>query len=52
MVHLIKKLLESADIPEKDAKALHKAYWDLNWSVKKFSEDLKVKTVDSKNWAI
>lgn len=45
-----KKIAESADIPEKDAKALHKAYWDLNWSVKKFSEDLKIKTVDSKNW--
>jgi hypothetical protein len=45
-----KKIAESADIPEKDAKALHKAYWDLNWSVKKFSEDLKVKTVDGRNW--
>ncbi len=45
-----KKIAESADIPEKDAKALHKAYWDLNWSVKKFAEDLKVKTVDGRNW--
>jgi hypothetical protein len=45
-----KKIAESADIPEKDAKALHKAYWDLNWSVKKFSEELKVKTIDGRIW--
>jgi hypothetical protein len=45
-----KKIAESADISEKEAKALHKTYWDLNWSVKKFSEDLKVKTVDGRNW--
>lgn len=45
-----KKIAESADIPEKDAKALHSTYWELNWSVKKFASDLKTKDVDGRTW--
>lgn len=45
-----RKIAESADISEKEAKALHKAYWDLNWSVKKFAEDLQTKEVDGRTW--
>jgi hypothetical protein len=45
-----KKIAESADIPEKDAKALHSTYWELNWSVKKFANDLKTKDVDGRTW--
>ena len=44
------KIAEGADIPLKEAKKLHKAYWDLNWSIKKFSEDRKRKTVDGREW--
>lgn len=45
-----KKIAESADIPLKEAEKLHKAYWNLNWSIKKYAEDLKEKTVDGKRW--
>ena len=44
------KIAEGADIPLKEAKKLHQAYWDLNWSIKKFSEDRKIKTVDGREW--
>lgn len=45
-----KKIAESADIPEKEAKALHSTYWTLNWSVKKFAESLETKIADGKTW--
>ena len=45
-----KKIAETAGVPLKVGQALHKTYWELNWSVKKFTEDLKVKTVDGRNW--
>ena len=45
-----KKISETAGVPLKVGQALHKTYWELNWSVKKFTEDLKVKTVDGRNW--
>lgn len=45
-----KKIAETAGVPLKVGEALHKTYWDLNWSVKKFTENLEVKVVDSRNW--
>lgn len=45
-----KKIAETAGVPLKVGEALHKTYWDLNWSVKKFTESLQVKTVDGRNW--
>ena len=45
-----KKIAETAGVTLKVGQALHKTYWDLNWSVKKFTEDLNVKTVDGRNW--
>jgi hypothetical protein len=45
-----KKIAETAGVPLKVGQALHKTYWDLNWSVKKFTDDLQVKTVDERNW--
>lgn len=45
-----KKIAETAGVSLKIGQALHKTYWDLNWSVKKFTEDLQVKTVDGRNW--
>lgn len=44
------KVAESADIPLKEAKKLHKGYWDMNWSVKKFAKDRIVKKVKGHNW--
>lgn len=45
-----KKIAETAGVPLKVGEALHKTYWDLNWSVKRFTNDLVVKTVDGRNW--
>lgn len=45
-----KKIAETAGVILKVGQALHKTYWDLNWSVKKFTEDLNIKTVDGRNW--
>lgn len=45
-----KKIAETAGVSLKVGQALHKTYWDLNWSVKKYTEDLKTKMVDGKNW--
>lgn len=44
------KISESAGISLKDAGKLYDAYWALNWSVRKFADDLEVKQVDGKNW--
>lgn len=46
----VAKLMESADIPKKDAEKLHKGYHDLNWSVKKFADTRITKKVKGKNW--
>lgn len=45
-----KKIAETAGVSLKIGQALHKTYWDLNWSVKKFTENLNVKTVGGRNW--
>lgn len=45
-----KKIAETAGVSLKVGKDLHKTYWDLNWSVKRFTDDLQVKVVDGRNW--
>jgi DNA polymerase I-like protein with 3'-5' exonuclease and polymerase domains len=45
-----KKLSEAAEITIKEATKLYDAYWGLNWSVRKFADDLLVKSVEDKNW--
>lgn len=45
-----KKIAESGDMPLKDAEKLRNAYWDLNWSVRKFADDLTVKNVRGKDF--
>lgn len=45
-----RKIAEAAGISLKEGTALHTAYWELNWSVKNFTEDLKTKVVDGKEW--
>lgn len=45
-----KKIAETADIPLKDAQKLHKAYWDTNISIKQYTDNLRVKTVDGRDW--
>ena len=45
-----KKIAESGDMTLKEGEALHKAFWDKNWSVRKFADNAKVKNVDGRNW--
>jgi hypothetical protein len=43
----------SADISLAEAKILHKAYWDLNWSVKKIAEEqVVIETSNKLKWLI
>lgn len=44
------KIAIAGDMSVKQAKKLHKTYWDMNWSVKRFAEDRIVKTVKDHNW--
>jgi len=46
----VPKLMEAADISKAEAQKLHKGYHDINWSVKKFAETRKVKSVSGLNW--
>lgn len=46
----IQTLMESTGLNRKDAQKLSDGYWELNWSVKKFAETRKVKTVKGTNW--
>lgn len=46
----VPKLMESTELGKKEATELHKGYHDINWSVKKFAETRKVKTVKGLNW--
>lgn len=40
----------SAKCDQATGARLHKAYWDLNWSIKEISANTTVKTVDGKMW--
>ena len=44
------KIAESGGMTLKEARKSHKAYWDINWSVKKFASDRVVKEVEGQNW--
>ena len=44
------KKLSEGDMTLPEAKELHKGYWKLNWSVKKFAETRIVKEVKGHNW--
>lgn len=46
----VPKLMELTNLKRKGATNLHKGYWDLNWSVKKFAETRTVKAVNGINW--
>lgn len=46
----VAKLMESTELPKKEASALHKGYHDINWSVKKFAETRTTKIVKGRNW--
>lgn len=45
-----KKIAESADMPLKEGRKLHKGYWDMNWSVKAFAKDRITKKVEGRSW--
>lgn len=44
------KLARSADLTLKEAKKLIEVYWQRNWSIKQFSEDAEVITIDGEMW--
>lgn len=44
------KISKSSGMPLRQAQVLHKAYWDLNWSVKQIAKDTHHKVVDSQMW--
>lgn len=46
----IAKLMEATDLNRKESTALHKGYWDLNFSVKQFAKDRITKKVKGTNW--
>lgn len=43
-------IARAAGVDLATGKALHKAYWDLNWSIKTIAENTKVKEVMGKKW--
>lgn len=44
------KISKSSGMPLRQAQVLHKAYWDLNWSVKQIARDTHHKVVDGQMW--
>lgn len=46
------KLARSLKVEVKEAKRLLNVYWELNWSVKKFAEDCKIKKVMGQDWVL
>ena len=47
----VPKLMESTELPRKEAEKLHKGYHDLNWAVKKYADTRLVKEVKGINWS-
>ena len=43
-------LAQTTGMDIKDARRLHKIYWERNWSVKKIAEDCKVKQIGDQKW--
>lgn len=46
----VKTVARSADCSLEIGARLHKAYWDLNWSIKEIAANTTVKTVDGQMW--
>lgn len=44
------KIAKSSGMPLPQAQTLHKAYWDLNWSVKQIAKDTYHKVVNGQMW--
>lgn len=44
------KLARETGLSLSDAKRLIEVYWKRNWSIKKFSEDATIKTIDGEKW--
>lgn len=44
------KLSRTTGLPVKEAAKLLNAYWERNWSVKKFSEDQKIRRIKGEMW--
>lgn len=46
----VKTLARQLGCTESEAAKIHRAYWKRNWSLKKLSEDLKVKVIHEQMW--
>jgi len=46
----IATLSRQLDISEADAKKIHKAYWDRNWSLKEIANNVGTRNIDGKLW--
>ena len=46
------KLSKTLDITQAEAKAIIKAYWEKNWSVKQVADDQKVRTIGKQMWIL
>ena len=44
------KIASTTGMPLNKAYSLHKAYWELNWSVKQIAKDTRHKIVNGKMW--
>ena len=44
------KLSRESGMSTEEAKALLEAYWNRNWSVKKFSESQRIRTINAQMW--
>lgn len=43
-------LAASAKISLGEAEKIHKAYWDMNWAVKDYTDSLETKEIDGETW--
>lgn len=46
----VKTVTRSAKCDSQTGARLHKAYWDLNWSIKEIAANTTVKTIDGQMW--
>lgn len=46
------KIAKTLDVPLKEGKRIHRAYWKRNWAVKKVAEDSFYKQIGKKYWVL
>lgn len=46
----VPKLARDSKLPQKEAKKLHTAFWERNWSITEISNNVEVKTIRGEKW--